>query len=299
MRRGNGWRSASPARVRAGLAALTAPLSVFLLQAVALWIWHIPSWYQAALRSDGIHAVQHLCLVLAASLFWWAMVNGRYGRMALRVGVLYVFLTAMHSSALGALLTVSPLVWYRVRTAGRRVAGRRARRPAARRAADVDSGGRDLHRVRPGAARRLARRSGAAGAVRRHGRGGAAAPARAVVALVSARRPAALRRRERRKPSPAGACAGASAAIGKYGCAACHTIPRIARRDRHGRTSARSHRGPALPGRSPDEYARQHDRSGSSIRRPSTRRMRCPSSGSPIRTRRTLRPSCTRFGRAA
>ena len=93
--------------------ALTAPLSVFLLQALALWLWHIPSWYEAALRSDLLHAFEHLCLVLAGSIFWWAMVNGRYGRSGYGLGVLYVFLTGIHSSALGVLLTVAPSVWYR------------------------------------------------------------------------------------------------------------------------------------------------------------------------------------------
>lgn len=92
--------------------ALTAPLAVFLIQAAALWLWHIPSWYQAALRHDAIHAVEHLCFVLAGSLFWWAMVHGRYGRSGYGLGVLYVFLTAIHSGGLGALLTMSPSVWY-------------------------------------------------------------------------------------------------------------------------------------------------------------------------------------------
>jgi putative membrane protein len=91
---------------------VTAPLTVFILQAAALWLWHIPSWYQAALRDEGVHALQHLCFVLSASLFWWAMVNGRYGRAGYGLGVLYVFLTAIHSSALGALLAVAPAAWY-------------------------------------------------------------------------------------------------------------------------------------------------------------------------------------------
>jgi putative membrane protein len=91
---------------------VTAPLTVFILQAAALWLWHIPSWYQAALRNDAVHALEHLCFVLTASLFWWAMVNGRYGRAGYGLGVLYVFLTAIHSSALGALIAVSPDVWY-------------------------------------------------------------------------------------------------------------------------------------------------------------------------------------------
>lgn len=91
---------------------ITGPASVFLIQAAALWLWHIPSWYEAALHHDGIHALEHLCFVAAGSLFWWATIHGRYGRAGYGLGVLYVFLTAVHSSALGALLTVAPSVWY-------------------------------------------------------------------------------------------------------------------------------------------------------------------------------------------
>jgi len=87
---------------------LTSPLSAFLLQAIALWIWHLPSLYEAALASDGVHAFQHLSFLLTASLFWWAMVHGRYGRQGYGLAVVYVFLTAVHSGALGALLTVAP-----------------------------------------------------------------------------------------------------------------------------------------------------------------------------------------------
>jgi len=92
--------------------ALTAPLAVFLIQAAALWVWHLPSWYEAALHNEAIHALQHLSFVVTASLFWWAMVHGRYGRSGYGLGVLYVFLTGVHSSVLGALLTVAPTVWY-------------------------------------------------------------------------------------------------------------------------------------------------------------------------------------------
>lgn len=91
---------------------LTAPLAVFLLQGTALWIWHLPALYELALRHDSVHAAQHLSFVVAGSLFWWAMVHGRYGRMGYGLAVLYVFLTAVHSGALGALLTVAPTPWY-------------------------------------------------------------------------------------------------------------------------------------------------------------------------------------------
>ena len=92
--------------------ALTGPLAVFLIQGVAIWGWHLPVLYQAALRHNGVHALEHLSFVIAASLFWWGMVHGRYGRRGYGLAVVYVFLTAVYSSALGALLTVSPSAWY-------------------------------------------------------------------------------------------------------------------------------------------------------------------------------------------
>src|SRR3954468_22789575 len=60
-------RLAAPVRGRRFLAAwhvVTAPLAVFLLQTAALWLWHIPAWYEAALRNDAIHALEHLTLVV-------------------------------------------------------------------------------------------------------------------------------------------------------------------------------------------------------------------------------------------
>jgi putative membrane protein len=92
--------------------AITGPLTVWVLHGVALWVWHIPSLYEAALRNDGIHAVQHLCFFVTAGLFWWALVHGRFGRAGYGVAVFYVFTTALHSSVLGALLTFAPRLWY-------------------------------------------------------------------------------------------------------------------------------------------------------------------------------------------
>ena len=108
-----GWARWSQRRwVSAVWRAVTAPVVVFLLHAVAIWLWHAPALYEAALRSTGIHALEHLSFVLTAALFWWGMVHGRYGRMAYGAGVLYVFLTAIHTSVLGALMTISPGVLY-------------------------------------------------------------------------------------------------------------------------------------------------------------------------------------------
>jgi cytochrome c oxidase assembly factor CtaG len=95
-----------------GWTALTAPLSVFVLHAAALWLWHLPVLYDAALAHEWIHVVQHFCFFSTAVLFWWGIEHGRYGRAGFGAGVVYVFATALHSGVLGALLTLSPRVWY-------------------------------------------------------------------------------------------------------------------------------------------------------------------------------------------
>ena len=92
--------------------ALTGPMAVFVLHAVTLWIWHVPPLFDAALASEAVHAVQHFSFVATAGLFWWGMVNGRYGRIGYGAGVFYIFLTGVHSSVLGALMTLAPSVWY-------------------------------------------------------------------------------------------------------------------------------------------------------------------------------------------
>jgi putative membrane protein len=92
---------------------LTGPVTVFVVHGIALWIWHVPVLFEAALGHEGIHAVQHLSFLLTAALFWWAMIHGRYGRAGYGAAVVYVFFTSLHSTILGALLTISPNTWYR------------------------------------------------------------------------------------------------------------------------------------------------------------------------------------------
>lgn len=99
-------------RVRAVWRAATHPVAVVVAHAVVLWIWHVPQLFEAALQSEVVHAIQHLGFFVTAALFFWALSHGRYGRLGYGVAVVFVFLTAAHSSALGALLTVLGRVLY-------------------------------------------------------------------------------------------------------------------------------------------------------------------------------------------
>lgn len=106
-----GHASHSPG-VRRAWRMLSAPSVAFIVQATALWGWHAPRLYDAALRSETVHALEHATFIGASLLFWWSMVSAR--RSASRSGkaVLYLFLTAVHSTLLGALLATANTPWY-------------------------------------------------------------------------------------------------------------------------------------------------------------------------------------------
>ena len=61
---------------------LTAPLAVFLLHGIALWIWHVPALFEWALAHEWVHAAQHVSFAVTAALFWWGMI-------ALTLGLAY------------------------------------------------------------------------------------------------------------------------------------------------------------------------------------------------------------------
>jgi putative membrane protein len=92
--------------------SVTTPMTILVLHALALWIWHIPGLFEGALRNESVHAFQHLCFFGTAALFWWALVQGRYGRAGYGAAALFVFMTAMHSGILGALITLAGRLWY-------------------------------------------------------------------------------------------------------------------------------------------------------------------------------------------
>ena len=91
---------------------ITRPLTAWLLEALALWVWHIPALYQATLTSDWVHAAQHLSFFVTAVLFWSALYGVGRSAMSYGAATVYVFGTAVHCGALGALLTFSTVLWY-------------------------------------------------------------------------------------------------------------------------------------------------------------------------------------------
>lgn len=110
-RRAVGRTFAPGTSIHRGWRALSAPLSAWVLHAGAIWLWHLPSLYQAALTDATVHWLEHVSFFGTALLFWRAALLTSKGKASL-LGALLIFTTTLHSSILGALMTFSRTVWY-------------------------------------------------------------------------------------------------------------------------------------------------------------------------------------------
>jgi putative membrane protein len=91
--------------------AITMPVGATCVHALALWIWHAPALFGAALDSLPLHILQHACFFGSALAFWWAVFGGA-ARTPRPVSLACLFMTMLHTSALGAALTFAPTPWY-------------------------------------------------------------------------------------------------------------------------------------------------------------------------------------------
>lgn len=94
---------------------LTLPLTAWLLHALALWTWHVPRLFETALAHPWMHGLQHTSFLASALLFWTTVLDRRPADPAHAgsgTAMLSLFTTMAHTTALGALLTLAPGLWY-------------------------------------------------------------------------------------------------------------------------------------------------------------------------------------------
>jgi cytochrome c oxidase assembly factor CtaG len=85
------------------------------LHAGALWLWHVPVAYDAALASGPLHDVEHLVFTATAVVFWWPVIDpAPRAHRAPPLGwrIVYLVLGAFQSAALGVFLLTSPQPLY-------------------------------------------------------------------------------------------------------------------------------------------------------------------------------------------
>jgi putative membrane protein len=94
--------------VRAAWTAVTRPLSATIWHGVVIWFWHAPLMFDAAVASVLVHRLQHVTFLVSALAFWWALVR----RCDRGSAVVHLFATMIHTTLLGALMTMAPRVLY-------------------------------------------------------------------------------------------------------------------------------------------------------------------------------------------
>lgn len=86
------------------------PMGCALLHAAAIWFWHAPGPYVAAVQNPAWHVLEHACFLFSGWLFWWSVL--RPGRAGVLPAVLALLFTVMHTGLLGALLSFASVPLY-------------------------------------------------------------------------------------------------------------------------------------------------------------------------------------------
>jgi putative membrane protein len=111
-------------RLRQAGRVVLNPLVVLVATIAALWGWHLPGPYQAAITHPAVHAVEHLTFLVSALAFWALVIDpGPRRRLGYGPAILLVFVTMLAGAALGALITFSSTVLYPIYGAGARLWG--------------------------------------------------------------------------------------------------------------------------------------------------------------------------------
>ena len=88
------------------LRRLARPLPAALLHGLALWVWHAPGPFQAALQSRFLHDLEHASFFVTALLFWQSVIVAARSPATRIAAMLATLATLIHSGLLGALITL-------------------------------------------------------------------------------------------------------------------------------------------------------------------------------------------------
>ncbi|MEO8607906.1 MAG: cytochrome c oxidase assembly protein [Chloroflexota bacterium] len=96
--------------IRNALYKLTRPAVAFLIFNGVMWLWHIPTVYDAALRNEPLHIAEHLLFIGAAFIGWWPVLGPSFDAKStisppLKVG--YLVASMFACTALAALITLA------------------------------------------------------------------------------------------------------------------------------------------------------------------------------------------------
>lgn len=93
---------------------LARPWFGLVAYTAGMWFWHIPTFYDAAARSETIHLLEHMTFTGVGFLYWWHLLRPipTRERMTAMGPVAYMGITKITVGLLGALLTFAPSAIY-------------------------------------------------------------------------------------------------------------------------------------------------------------------------------------------
>ncbi|MFT4034096.1 MAG: cytochrome c oxidase assembly protein [Patulibacter sp.] len=97
---------------------LMSPLFGLGVYTLAMWVWHVPAIYDAAVRHTGVHALEHMIFTVGGGLYWWHLISPVRDQRQLSgmAAVLYMLTTKVLVGILGIALTFAPNALYGVYT---------------------------------------------------------------------------------------------------------------------------------------------------------------------------------------
>ena len=102
--------------LRGALRNMTRMVITLPLYFVILWGWHYPPAFQAALRGELIHDLQHLSFFIGGLLFWWPIINPAprvHGQIHYGFRIFYVIAAALPTMLplMGLALLVQSIIY--------------------------------------------------------------------------------------------------------------------------------------------------------------------------------------------
>src|SRR5437764_1916761 len=99
-----------------------APIA-FVTFNLAIAIWHLPPFYNAAMLHHGLHILEHLMFMTAAVLMWWPLLSQlpEFPRLAYPGQMLYSFLMSIPMSIVAVYIAMADHVLYPAYAAAPRV----------------------------------------------------------------------------------------------------------------------------------------------------------------------------------
>ncbi len=88
---------------------LTRPVVAFALPGFVFTLWHVPILYEAALRAEPIHILEHQLFLATALLGWWPLLGTlpAWPRLSLPLQCLYLFAQTIPGGVVGAIITLA------------------------------------------------------------------------------------------------------------------------------------------------------------------------------------------------